>query len=168
MYIYYDLCKWSDWNPCFTMNLIGKSWTRGPFMNGKCGLGITSKQRLNENIDIDHILINETNKGFLHQCSDKNIINTFGPQYCLKRTCVDWDNYNDPDFPPKCRCQAWYNFSRYYNGAGRLDPIYPDPFRIYLSSKNNIFDDITNKNKNKWFNEKYLIIKIDLLICNNK
>ena len=33
---------------------------------------------------------------------------------------------------------AWYNYTRYYNGAGRYDPIYPDPFRLYFSENQHL------------------------------
>ena len=50
----------------------------------------------------------------------------------LQAPCTDWDNQHDPDFNPHPR-YGWRNVSRYYNGRNRLDPIFADPFRLYVS-----------------------------------
>eukprot|EP01084_Bolivina_argentea_P122837 217675_1 len=137
--IYYDACQWSPYDQCFMRSTIGQRWSRGPFFNGKCGVGIMSKHRGNTSND------NVENMNGILQCSD-NILETYGPEYCVKRKCVDWNNTNDPDFPPiKRPLRNWFRFEEYYNGRGRLDPSFSDPFRIYRASENNLINPKNNK-----------------------
>eukprot|EP01083_Nonionella_stella_P179176 635422_1 len=137
--IQYDTCAWTEWQPCTTLNLVGVRWSRGPMGNGKCGVGVMTRQRT-------------TNNGTATMANGyTNCANTVqdGPQFCIKSPCSNYDNDKDKDYPGSPNNSysmpgwAWYVPSRYYNGVGRYDPVYPDPFRLYLSqNKHRPFSDI--------------------------
>eukprot|EP01084_Bolivina_argentea_P146600 256637_1 len=149
--IYYDLCQWTSYDQCYMENLIGQKWPeRGPMWNGKCGVGIMSKHRTNKSISD----VTDLSGDSVLTCSDNNILTTYGPEYCIKRKCVDFDNANDPDWPPKpMPGHAWFKPIEYYNGRGRLDPTYADPFRIYTSFKDNLMNENGKVDLNKLENK---------------
>ena len=80
--IKYDPCKWTNWVDCYKINLVGVGWSRGPFSNGKCGVGITWRNRTT-NIN-DNKYIGDGFSKCINMKSD--------PEYCIKGP---WYGYID-------------------------------------------------------------------------
>ena len=106
--IKYDTCQWTDWEECKTMNLVGIKWSRGPMSNGKCGVGVTKRQRLLTPNSSEVV-----SDGYIDCSTD---FATHSTEFCIKAPCSNYDLSADKDFPPKpMPGWAWYNF-RYLVG----------------------------------------------------
>jgi len=118
--------KWSDWSPCATLtprssrgNKNDRHWA------GTCGVGIKSKSVLqcNDNTDDDAAANSKNNNIVAEQGCNVNENIT---EYCVKANCFDFPMAVDPDHPQ----QAFL-----FNGHGRVDPDFADPYRIQRSQR---------------------------------
>eukprot|EP01083_Nonionella_stella_P051608 137040_1 len=123
--IEYDACEWTEWSECYAQDMTKvRGLDRGPFCDGRCGVG---SQHRNRTATHKQVQIPNEYKGAFVDCS----IITEGPQYCIIAPC---ENMGETDFDGNARFGRHKPYSLWWNGNGRIDPIYANPFNIHRST----------------------------------
>lgn len=110
--------KWSQWSKCETLPVENDKGDKNKkHWDGGCGVGVRTKKvekcedpsKFNETMDIDPA-----------PCNVGEEIS----EYCVKKNCFDYPMTIDPKHP---------NSAFLFNGHGRVDPDYADPYTIQRS-----------------------------------
>ncbi|ETO29190.1 hypothetical protein RFI_07938 [Reticulomyxa filosa] len=110
---------------CFTRNEVGSSWERGPFFDGKCGVGVYQYDR---------------SEVFLRNVSSVSGVIESGIVNCSLETNVSTgpdeniNNHENKQLPTSIR-YGWAAINKTFNGVLRIDPYYPNVFAVYKSSQ---------------------------------
>ncbi len=111
---------------CYVQNLVGVRWKRGPFYDGKCGIGVKTLVKTSEKLA--EASENSGEAYVTCENDDEKSPSKIGPYFCMKRPCGNMWNTRNPDLPKDLR-YGWNNISHQHNGIYRIDPLYPDIFQ---------------------------------------
>ena len=99
----------SNWSPWSECKTLKPIGGNKKYLDGRCGVGVQSR-------------INDCKKDSNGDCYDEYT----STRYCIKEKCENVDNKNAPK-------------PGHFNGFGRVDPTYPDPYK-HKHSSNDEFD----------------------------
>ena len=127
--------------------------------DGSCGIGVTKRNMICDNL-LNNTNNNNNNNDLNYQGTCHN--NDIEKEYCLQTKCENIAAYNGNEIDQH---PGWkYTF----NGIGRIDPTFADPFEIKSSKNdkiniNNLIKAVTNKMleiKKRYSNENVLLESI--------
>ena len=126
------ITKWTDWTQCKTHQPVvdSRGTKNRKHWNGDCGVGITSKkvEQCIEEEEEEEVVVSDDNAQIINN-NDRAPCNLGEniTEWCIYKNCYDFPmEVSDPDHPGRATL---------FNGHGRIDPDFPNPYIIQRSTQ---------------------------------